>query len=302
MSIDKILEVGLIPLVKLGFVRFGQLIVRLIGILVRLLLGKREGTETETVSGSLYVGSSVLSVLGTIALVYISFSGSFAAASDFAYKNGIDLSVAHYIPIAVDGLIVLCIVALFTASLGGYKATWLSFVVLFFTGLSIYFNVSHIGEGVSQVDRYLLGATFPVIVFLASESTKWQIEKAVAFVQSLKTYQELRSDVAKLTIQQGELNQSVGDLEETTQTLTEQIIDYKTTVDSLELDLSVLAASADATEENKDVILRRVAILRAKHSNPTLSQTQLAEMLNTSQKTISRDINAMNGIYQGLVK
>ncbi len=292
---QKLTEVGIFPLIKTSIVRLGIEIGKGFWFIIALLFGKRKQMNQEAVSGSLYVATSVLSVIGTIALVYVSFTGSFAAASDFAYKNGIDLSVANYIPIAVDGLIVLCILAIFSASLGGYSAAWLSGVVLIFTALSIYFNVQHIPENVSAVNRYLLGGAFPVIVFLASESTSWQIKKAVSFVQTMKTYSQLVEMVTSLRTEKTELSAVIEEQRVEEGEKGDLIKQYRDTIASLELDLAILAVSQDASEDNGDVIRRRVAILRAKSLEPTLTQAQLAERLNVAQKTISRDISAMNG-------
>ena len=111
---------------------------------VALLFGRRLKSDAEAGSNSLYVTFAVLSVLGSIALTCISFLGSFAAASDYARHHGIDASVANYIPISVDGIIVLSIIVLFSASLGGYSSPWLSLIIIGFRGISIYFNIQHI--------------------------------------------------------------------------------------------------------------------------------------------------------------
>ncbi len=298
----KLTDVGVFPLIKLGLMRFGDLLSNAFWLLAALLFGKRIDTKPDKASGSLYVVSSIVSVIGTVALVAVSFSGSFSAASDFAQTNGIDAHVASSIPIAVDGLIVLCILAIFSASLGGYSAGWLSLVVLVFTGISIYFNVRHMPEGVATVDRYLLGGAFPVIVFLASESTSWQIRKAVAFVQTLKTFQQLVVSVGKLKDNEAQAGASIKSLGEQAKATKAQIENYQKTLTNLERDLIILAVSADASESNSETIERRVQIIRIKESAPKTTQAQLAEMIGTSQKTISRDCKQLsNGIASSII-
>jgi Fic family protein len=210
--------------------------------------------------------------------------------------------VSSYIPLAVDGLIVLCILAIFSASLGGYNAAWLSGVVMAFTGLSIYFNVSHMPADVSLINRYLLGGAFPVIVFLASESTSWQIKRMVAFMATVRTYGELVITVGELTSRKATTETEIEANQAQAQALNEKIKNYQTTVTNLERDLVILSTSAEVNEENLETVERRVKIIRIKAADPRTTQAQLAEILGTSQRTISRDISELtNGIASNII-
>lgn len=293
---DRLIEIGVLPLIGLGFQRLGKYIGAATSWFITLLIGKRKGIEGDAASGALYIATSIIALIGTAALVAISFSGSFAAASAFAQESGIDSSVAAFIPLSIDGLIVVSIIILFSLSLAGQKANILTIVIIVFTGLSVYINIQHIDESVNVINRYIVGAVFPITVFLTSELVSFSLRRTTAYISKLKTFQQLVELVTSLKATETETEIRIEAMNTQAGSLQAQINDYQTTVTNLERDLAILAVSANYDEATAETIERRVQIIRVKEADPKTTQVQLAELLGTSQKTISRDISELSGI------
>ena len=163
--------------------------------IIVLLFGPQDKGEAKGNDG-LYLAATILSVFLSMFLLVISFAGSFTAATDYATKNGIDPSVAIWIPVSVDGFIFLAVLVSFGASLVGASAGIARLLILSFTAISIVFNVEHITKtGNADPQHILLGAIFPVVVFLASEVTSHQISAYIKRKDALKTNQVLAEEI-----------------------------------------------------------------------------------------------------------
>ena len=159
----------------------------------------------------LYLTVTRLGVLFSLFLVGVSFFGSYTAARTYAETNGIDPAVAGWIPVSVDGVILLSVLVVFGASLVGAKAGWVRLLIFSFAVISVIFNVAHIIQPKqletnpietkqaqpkkADVQHYLLGAIFPVVVFLASEVTSHQISAYIKRKDALKTNQVLATEI-----------------------------------------------------------------------------------------------------------
>lgn len=130
-------------------------------------------------------------------LIAISFFGSFSASRDYALQNGIDAGVAPFVPIAVDGFIGLCVAVIFYGSMVGRSIPLASICLAAFTAVSIHFNVAHIVEvSNSTFAHRLLGAIFPLVIFVGTELLSKLFKLQMARHSQLKTNDDLANEIA----------------------------------------------------------------------------------------------------------
>lgn len=162
----------------------------------------------------LYLTVTILSVIFSLFLASISFAGSFTAARAYAEAHGIAASVAAWIPVSVDGFILLGILVVFGASLVAAGAGWVRFLIFTFAAISVIFNVTHIletlgGKILIAPQHVLLGSIFPVVVFLASEVTSKQITAYIKRRSVLRSNDELMANISSLKRQKRSLAQEI---------------------------------------------------------------------------------------------
>ena len=288
---------------------FGHQINRLVEALaanfvhfIAFLFGpKKQNDDAEHDRNGLYLWSTLASIALSIGLAAVSFLGSFDAASKFAVANGVSEQVAPFVPVSVDGFIVLSIIVIFASSMGGYSAKWIRLALLIATGVSIFFNVAHVAESNRDLTHVLLGAVFPVIVFMATEISAFQIKAYVVRRSLIKTVSNLFAHSVELANERDQLENKVSILrrdkailEETSQQLTEQIEDYTTTFEDIKAKIALVVL---ASGENQDstVIQRRVKLIQTKVNKPNMSTRALAKALDVSERTIYDDVKSLNG-------
>lgn len=189
---------GLFPWIGESFTDSVGLIVQGLWLVIGFLFGPQNRQETSG-NDSLYLKATIISVCLSLFLAGISFYGSFAAASSYAEAHGIAREVSSWIPIAIDGFVLLGVLVVFGASLVGDQVGWVRFLIFAFAVVSVIFNVAHIleanGSKDLQAQHVLLGAIFPLIVFLASEVTSKQISAYIERKSGLVTNQALAAEI-----------------------------------------------------------------------------------------------------------
>lgn len=245
---------GLFPKVGQWYTCIIAAIVDSYWYLVALLFGPQDKNEAKGNDG-LYLAATILSVLLSVFLLAISFAGSFTAATDYATKSGIDPSVAIWIPVSVDGFILLAVLVSFGASLVGASAGAARLLIFSFTAISVIFNVAHIAKADNaDLQHILLGAIFPVVVFLASEVTSHQISAYIKRKDALKTNQVLADEIEAMQQEK---------------TLLPQEIDQKRQAMLVEAQSSVKAEIA-ALDEQRETL--QAEVHKAESRLKTLSQ------------------------------
>jgi hypothetical protein len=165
---------------------------------ITFLFGPRCETTAEG-NDRLYLTVTITSVIASLFLASVSFAGSYTAARAYAIRHGIAPSVAAWIPVSVDGFILLAILVVFGASLVAAPAGWVRFLILIFTIISVVFNVAHITETAKPtVENILLASVFPVVIFLASEITSHQITAYIKRRSAFKSNEQLLTEIEAL--------------------------------------------------------------------------------------------------------
>lgn len=304
-------QVGLLPWVGSRLEAGGQWVSDWITRIVIFLIGP--GDHNEADGDRLYRKLTIISVITSLFLFAISFRGSFAAGWEFAFKNGIDQSVAKWIPVSIDGGIGLMILTIFACSYVGRKCGLIKLAVLVLTGVSIMFNVAHISQG-SQADfiHYLLGAIFPLMVFVSSEVTSFQIKGYIDRKRDIQTNARLKGEIDTLT---GQLDALEGEIEsERLRLQTEAEAATRAHLEQLEQQRADLAAEIESAEgklqrlekkiEEAEGQLFTAEDLKAAYAlgqNPKLSGANVGEIygVGQSQGTAKKKavVNALNGSY-----
>lgn len=213
---QRLLNRGLFPAIGDGFTTIIAGIVSMFWSALAFLFGPQGGNKASGNDG-LYLAATIISVIVSLFLAAISFYGSFAAASSYAEAHGIAKEVSNWIPIAIDGFVLLGVLVVFGASLVGERVGWVRFLILAFAVVSVVFNVAHIIEKQTETSKpfslepqhILLGAIFPIIVFLASEVTSKQISAYIERKSSLMTNQLLVKKIADLGKEKQNLVQEI---------------------------------------------------------------------------------------------
>lgn len=170
-----IMDIGLFPLAGQYLNEAGQYIANALWKLSVLLFGPKDQGSMDG-NDKLYLRVTVASVIVSLFLGGISFAGSYTAGKAYAESHGVAQGVAAWIPISVDGFILLLVLIRFGGSLVGTDEKWVQFLMIAFALISVLFNVSHISSGIDATwMQWLLGCIFPGIVFAASEATAIQI-------------------------------------------------------------------------------------------------------------------------------
>ena len=240
------------------------------------LFGPRKAESTQDGGEALYRNVTILSVCGALFLACVSFAGSYTAATAYAKNHGISDAVANWIPVSVDGFILLGIFAVFRASLGGENAGWIRFLIFAFTCVSIVFNVAHITETqTATLNHYLLGAIFPAVVFISSEVAAHQITTYTRRHAALKTIDQIHADILRLEMEAAELQAQVA-AQKSREKIARKTKPQPRT-----------AKKRSKIEQRRDVVLR--------HVNNGKSVSEIAAIVGASADTVRRDMQALNG-------
>ena len=263
--------------------------------LLIFLFGPKRVQNATLDNDRLYFRFTLISVLASMFLAAVSFVGSYTAARVYAANHGIDATVASWIPVSVDGFILLGITVVFAASLVGDSAGWVRFLILVFTGISVLFNVAHITETQdTTLQHYLLGAIFPVIVFLSAEVASHQIRAYISRRSTLKSNADIAADIAALTDRRDNLSAEIEeeteakriDLASTLATLHDQI-------SQAERQLGTLKDQAKKAQSETD--LGSQDLIRAAYligQNTSITGKELAEALGRTSATYGNTIKS----------
>ncbi len=263
---------GLFPTIGYQINRFGAwLLTQFAGVKAFLLGQPEHGSDGES-NDRLYKFVTVASVTISVFLIAINLIGSFTAMRSFAENNGIASSVAMWIPIAIDGFVSLGILVIFGASLVGNRVGWVKLVVFVCMILSAFFNVEHILADQKNLAHYLLGSIFPLGVYLTSEITAGQIRHYITRCGSLKTNDQLSTQIIALKTQQATLSadieteraqllaaarrsvsEAVAELEEHRTALTTHNAAADRRLKKLKADAKAMATQIDITPEDLQV-------------------------------------------------
>lgn len=313
---------GLFPKIGQWYTGIIAAIVGSYWYLVVLLFGPQGKSEAKGNDG-LYLAATILSVFLSLFLLIISFAGSFTAATNYATKNGIDPSVAIWIPVSVDGFIFLAVLVSFGASLVGAKAGAARLLIFSFTAISVVFNVAHILQPkqieINQVEirqaqpkkanvqHYLLGAIFPVVVFLASEVTSHQIAAYIRRKDALKTNQALADEIESLQQEKTLLPQEIGQARQAM--LTEAQASVKVEITALDEQRETLQAEVYKAESRLKVLSQKTdniyttADLQGAHflgKNPDATGNEIAIALGRTSATFGNSLKKkLNLILNG---
>ncbi len=278
---------GLFPKIGQWYTDIIAAIVDSYWYLVVLLFGPQDKNEAKGNDG-LYLAATILNVFLSVFLLAISFAGSFTAATDYAIKNGIDPSVAIWIPVSVDGFILLAVLVSFGASLVGASAGIARLLIFSFTAISVIFNVAHIAKaGNADLQHILLGAIFPVVVFLASEVTSHQISAYIKRKDTLKTNQVLAKEIETLRQEKAILPQEIRQKRQAMLTEAQA---------SVKADIATLDTQRDTLQADVHKIETRLKVLSQKTENIyTTDDLQGAHFLGKNPDATGNEIAAALG-------
>lgn len=284
-------QVGLLPWVGGRLEAGGQWVSDWIVRIIAFLIGPGDNAEGD--GDRLYLKITKASVIISMAISVFSFVGSFAASRDFALRNGIDDSVAAWIPISIDGGILLMVLTIFACSYVGRKCGLIKLSLLALTAVSIMFNVAHIAQ-VEKVGwiHYLLASIFPAMLFISSEVTAFQIAGYIGRKQSVMTNARLKAEIERLMNRQSTLADEVAEAETELATIRDQVSEAKQR-------LTETRKEAKQDKAQSEIEARHEIILRAKQANPDITQKELAAMTGVSVRTISNDLKQLNGSIAG---
>ncbi len=292
---NTITRIGLFPAIGQGIARILDLHISLFFKLVVFLFGPRRTQAATLDNDRLYFRFTLISVLASMFLAGVSFTGSYTAARVYAANHGIAEIVASWIPVSVDGFILLGITVVFAASLVGDSAGWVRFLILVFTGISVLFNVAHITETQdTTLQHYLLGAIFPVIVFLSAEVASHQIRAYISRRSSLKSNADIAAEIDILTNRRDNLSAEIEkEIEAERIELSATLATIHGQINQAERQLAALKSQAkkaqsETTSADQDHIKGAYLI----GQNPNITGKELAEALGRTSATFGNTIKS----------
>ena len=168
---------------------------------VALLWGQRQETLSAVIADETFINRLIDRVYyGLWILVVISFVGSFLASRAFAEEHGITPHIAWAIPISVDGITVLCMIALvIRAAMGqSYPLARIGMVVSLM--ISVIFNVWELGSKQDAIlwVHVLLGIVFPGVVWFGTELITDLTKEKVIRSGAIETLDQIRQETMHL--------------------------------------------------------------------------------------------------------
>lgn len=264
---------GLFPTIGDQLAHFAAWLLTQFAGVKAVLFGQPEQTGGDG-NDRIYKNVTVASVIISMLLSILSFLGSYTAVTAFAINNGIDPAVAAWIAVSIDGFIILGIVVIFGASLVGARVGWVKVVVFACTMISVNFNIAHITTTYTEWEHYLLGAVFPLVVYGSAEITSRQIRHYITRCGSLKTNDQLSTQITTLKTQQASLStdietervqllaaaqrsvsEAVAELEEHRNTLTSQNEAAGRRLKKLKAGAASLTTQTDITTEDLQIAI-----------------------------------------------
>lgn len=226
--------------------------------------------------------------LGTIFLIAASLN--YDALRHFAYDQvQVNYYLSFFVPLLVDVLIATAVYITLINKEQGEKSGLAWSVVIVFTIGSIYLNFLHYPK---TIPGYTMAAFVPVVVFVASELSKQQMEIRARRSSVILTAEKLRAMVKELTTETAKIEADNRQLEQMKQ---EQIRALETHQAELQADLQSLddaikqAKSTLKEVENLPTKLDHRAIKAIQFDALTyagMTQTQAADLLGHTPKTL----------------
>ena len=256
---------------------------------VALLWGQRQETLSAVIADETFINRLIDRVYyGLWILVVISFVGSFLASRAFAEEHGITPYIAWAIPISVDGITVLCMIALvIRAAMGqSYPLARIGMVVSLM--VSVIFNVWELGSKQDALlwVHILLGIVFPGVVWFGTELITDLTKEKVIRSGAIKTLDQVRQETERLEGVKVSLEEEIQRLKQVKKqgiSKTRKVSDVQPVIHQNGSNGATALSTADRREQ--------VAALLAQGK----TQQAIADELHVSLATVKRDIKAVTG-------